>query len=68
MPQYIAADWFRLKGVPRVVEPGDVIECTAKRVGKQLAAGMVVPAERAPELAVRVPRERATGDEGAECR
>jgi hypothetical protein len=62
--QYIAIDWFHVKGEPRVVRPGETIECTATRVKKQLAAGMVVPAERAPELAARVPRERAVLSRG----
>ncbi|HKD60540.1 MAG TPA: hypothetical protein VKB47_08770 [Terracidiphilus sp.] len=66
--QFIAVSYFRVKGADRVVVPGDVIETTARRLSKQIAAGMVAPIERAPELAVRRPRATTTDNRERECR
>jgi hypothetical protein len=56
-PVVIAADSFRPEGCTRPARPGDVLYPEAK-LGKELVkAGLAVPAKRAPEFAVRTPKE-----------
>lgn len=53
----IAADTFRPAGAHRPAQPGEVLY-TDPKLGRELVkAGLAIPAKRAPEFAVRTPKE-----------
>jgi hypothetical protein len=53
----IAADSFRPAGVHRPVRPGEVIYPPVALGRELVKLGLAVPAKRAPEFAVRKPKE-----------
>jgi hypothetical protein len=53
----IAADSFRPAGVHRPVQPGEVLYVSQAAAKQLVSAGLAVPAMRAPEFAVRIPKE-----------
>lgn len=53
----IAADNFRPEGALRPARAGEVIYPSAVLGRKLVAQGLAIPAKRAPEFAVRTPKE-----------
>lgn len=53
----IAADRIRPSGVHRPTEPGEVLYVPSAQARELVKLGVAVPAKRAPEFAVRTPKE-----------
>jgi len=53
----IAADRIRPAGVHRPTAPGEVLYVQAAQAREFVKLGLAIPAKRAPEFAVRVPKE-----------
>lgn len=54
---FIAADRFTPPGAARPVQPGEVIYPEVKLGRELVRLGLAIPAKRAPEFAVRTPKE-----------
>jgi len=53
----IAADRIRPSGVHRPARPGEVLYLDPAKARELVKLGLAVPAKRAPEFAVRTPKE-----------
>lgn len=53
----IAADSFRPEGAVRPTRPGEVLYVDATAGRELVKKGLAIPAKRAPEFAVRKPKE-----------
>lgn len=53
----IAADSFRPEGATRPTRPGEVLYPSAALGRELIKQGLAIPAKRAPEFAIRKPKE-----------